>query len=103
MIVSHLSSVYRQYTTHNNENLNDDRVKHDSYNNIDKKMLPNESSSQSKSIDIDHLSYLYHLDISDSSTFFSHESLVKITPSKTNCFELNDDNKNKVYQLNYRI
>jgi len=39
---------------------------------------------------------------SDSSTFFSQESLIKMTPSKTNCFELNDSKQNKVRQLNYQ-
>jgi hypothetical protein len=90
----------------NNENLNDDRVKSDEhqYSNIDGKIISNESSkassSQSKSIDI----YLLVLsNISDSSAFFLNESLMKITSSKMNCFELHDNNKNKVCRLNYRI
>ncbi|CAF4199724.1 unnamed protein product, partial [Adineta steineri] len=71
--------VYHQYVIHNNENLNDNRIKFDEYHNSDtKQTIISTQSSQ------------------NSSTFISQESLVKMTPSKTNCFELNDNNKNKL-------
>ncbi|CAF0742012.1 unnamed protein product [Adineta steineri] len=71
--------VYRQYVIHNNENLNDNRIKFDvNHNSNTKQTIVSTQSSQ------------------NSSTLISQESLVKMTPSKTNCFELNDNNKNKL-------
>ncbi|CAF3432160.1 unnamed protein product [Rotaria sp. Silwood1] len=76
--------IYRQYMIHEKENLNDNKVIHNEYqySNIDRKMFSNESSKTFSS--------------HSSSTFFSQESLVKMTSSKNNCFQLNDNNKNKL-------
>jgi hypothetical protein len=96
-------SVYRQYLIHNNKNLSNDRVKFDDYqySNVEEKIISNQSS-QSKLIDT-WVILLILYNTSDSSTFFSRESLVKMTPSKMNCFELNDSKQNKVRQLNYQM
>ncbi|CAF0938689.1 unnamed protein product [Rotaria sordida] len=76
--------IYRQYVIHKNEDLNDNKIKHNEYqySNVEGKHFSGESSKTFSS--------------HSSSTFFSQESLVKMTSSKNNCFQLNDSNKNKL-------
>jgi uncharacterized membrane protein len=82
-------------------------MKFDEYqhSNTEGKMTFEESSKawSSQSMSIQYIAVFVDTvpcKISGSSVLFSQESLVKMTPSKTNCFKLNDSNEHKVCQSN---